>query len=130
MMDWLIDFSEPLREHEAYGFVAAAFTTIAFLPQAYRVWSTGEVGDLSLSTFTLYAWGLALWAVYGYLLDDRPTILSGLIGLVPVLYIWWVIRRKNKLAEEIMREESSGSSKSSSSRRSSRRHKKRRGRVA
>lgn len=96
-------FSEPLQEYEAYGWTAAALTSLAFLPQAYRVFMRDDVGDLSLATFTIYAWGLVLWVVYGYMMDDRPTIFSGVAGLVPVLYIWNKIRNKNKIAEETVR---------------------------
>ena len=100
-------FQEPLQEYEAYGWTAAVLTSLAFLPQAYRVFMRDDVGDLSLATFTMYAWGLILWIVYGYFMEDRPTIFSGVAGLIPVAYIWNKIRNKNRIAEETTREVSS-----------------------
>jgi MtN3 and saliva related transmembrane protein len=58
------------------GLVAAACTTIAFLPQAIKTWRTRSTGDLSLPMFLLMTFGVALWMVYGLILGDWPLIIG------------------------------------------------------
>jgi len=52
------------------GALAAFCTTISYVPQLRKAWSSGETGDLSLKMLLLLASGLALWTVYGVLRAD------------------------------------------------------------
>lgn len=63
------------------GFVAAALTTAAFVPQAVRAWRTRQTRDLSLPTFGILSAGVALWLVYGLLIGDAPLIVSNTVTL-------------------------------------------------
>ncbi|MBB4264017.1 uncharacterized protein with PQ loop repeat [Bradyrhizobium sp. CIR3A] len=47
------------------GFAAATCTTVAYAPQAIKVWKTRSTGDISLGMFVVMVLGLALWLVYG-----------------------------------------------------------------
>ncbi len=58
------------------GLVAAACTTLAFLPQAIKTWRTRSTGDLSLPMFLLMTFGVGLWMIYGLVLRDWPLIIG------------------------------------------------------
>ena len=64
------------------GFIAALLTTVAFLPQALKVWQTRSAKDVSLGMYMLFTLGVALWLVYGVLLNSWPIIVSNLVTLV------------------------------------------------
>lgn len=64
------------------GLVAGACTTIAFLPQVFKTWKSRSAKDLSLSMFTIFSLGVALWLVYGFLMNDVPLIAANLITLM------------------------------------------------
>ena len=63
------------------GLVAAAFTTLAFLPQVLKVWRTKQAADLSLTTYGLFCMGIVLWLVYGLLIRDIPIIAANVVTL-------------------------------------------------
>ena len=64
------------------GFIAALLTTVAFLPQALKVWQTRSAKDVSLGMYMLFTLGVALWLIYGVLLNSWPIIVSNLVTLV------------------------------------------------
>ena len=64
------------------GFIAALLTTVAFLPQALKVWQTRSAKDVSLGMYLLFTLGVALWLIYGVLLNSWPIIVSNLVTLV------------------------------------------------
>lgn len=69
------------------GFTAATLTTLAFVPQAWRVFRTKSCGDLSLWLFLIFSLGVLLWLIYGILVTDLPIILANTVTLVLALYI-------------------------------------------
>jgi MtN3 and saliva related transmembrane protein len=80
------------------GLIAAACTTIAFLPQVMKNWRTKSAGDLSFGTFGLFTTGVVLWLIYGILIGNLPIIVSNIITLVLnvanlVQMVWY--RRRN-----------------------------------
>ena len=64
------------------GAVASALTTIAFVPQVWRVWKTRSARDLSLPMYLIFTTGVVLWFVYGMLLGAVPIIAGNAITLV------------------------------------------------
>jgi MtN3 and saliva related transmembrane protein len=58
------------------GFAAAALTTLAFVPQAVRTWTTRQTADLSVWWLVTLGAGIALWLVYGLMIRDLPLILA------------------------------------------------------
>ena len=64
------------------GFIAALFTTFAFVPQVIKVWRTRSTADISLGMYSLFTLGVALWLAYGILLDAWPIILANIITLL------------------------------------------------
>jgi len=71
----------------ALGLTAACLTTIAFVPQVLRAWRTRSTHDISLPMFVILATGIALWLVYGLIIQDLPLIVANVVTLVLVLMI-------------------------------------------
>lgn len=72
---------------EWIGSVAAACTTISFLPQLVRVWQRKSAHDISLAMFSLFSLGVACWLVYGIGLGSAPIIVANAMTLVLALAI-------------------------------------------
>lgn len=64
------------------GSIAATLTTTAFIPQAWQVWRTRHTKDISLGMYAIFTSGVALWAVYGLLIDSWPVIVANCVTLV------------------------------------------------
>jgi MtN3 and saliva related transmembrane protein len=58
------------------GLVAAFCTTISYIPQIRKIWTTGEMHEISLKMFLILSTGIALWVVYGVLQGDAVIILA------------------------------------------------------
>lgn len=66
---------------EMIGLLAAALTTISFLPQTLMVLRTGRTDGISLCMYALFTTGVAGWLVYGVLAGSMPVILANAITL-------------------------------------------------
>lgn len=66
---------------ELVGYAAAVLTTVAFVPQALKSWRTRDLSGVSLTMYTLFTAGVALWLVYGLLLGSWPIILANVVTL-------------------------------------------------
>lgn len=64
------------------GLMAGACTTIAFLPQVIKTWRSRSAKDLSLGMFSIFSLGVALWLVYGILVQDVPVIAANMLTLM------------------------------------------------
>ena len=69
------------------GLVAAAFTTVAFVPQVIKAHNTKHTKDLSLFMFVVFSIGLMLWIVYGIMTNVLPIILANAVTLLLSLYM-------------------------------------------
>ena len=58
------------------GSIAAALTTVAFVPQVWKVWRTRNTHDISLGMYALFTCGVAMWLVYGVLLGSWPIVIA------------------------------------------------------
>ena len=63
------------------GAVAAALTTVAFVPQAIKALHERQTAGISLTMYALFTAGVALWFVYGLLLGRFPIYLANGITL-------------------------------------------------
>jgi len=61
------------------GSVAAILTTTSFVPQAWHTFRTRDVSGISLSMYSLFTAGVALWLVYGILMAAWPIIIANMI---------------------------------------------------
>ena len=69
------------------GLIAAAFTTVALLPQLIKVWKTKSTKDISTGMFTLFCVGVFLWFVYGVYMNDIPIVLANSLAFIQALII-------------------------------------------
>lgn len=63
------------------GLVAGAITSVAAIPQVVKSLRTRHTRDISIWQPLLLAIGVALWMIYGILINDLPLILANIIPL-------------------------------------------------
>ena len=83
----------------AIGVFAALFTTAAFVPQVVAIIRTGNVDGISLSMYSIFTVGVALWLGYGILMQDLPMLLANSVTLllaISVLILTIKTRLKQK----------------------------------
>ncbi len=66
---------------DTIGSVAAVLTTASFVPQAWHSFKTRDVSGISLGMYSVFTVGVALWLVYGALLQSWPLIIANSITL-------------------------------------------------
>jgi len=69
------------------GLVAGFLTTVAFVPQVHKIWTTRSAKDVSLPAFAAFCLGLAGWLAFGILKNDLPIILWNAVTLVLAMAI-------------------------------------------
>jgi MtN3 and saliva related transmembrane protein len=67
---------------DTLGLIATCFTTSSFAPQVWRTWKTKDVSGISLPTYLILTFGLALWLVYGWLKGDLPLVVANSVMVV------------------------------------------------
>lgn len=77
---------------EWIGYLAAALTTVSFLPQVVHTIRMRDTRAISLGMYILFVMGTALWLAYGVVLRSIPMILANTItvlfsGIVLVLKV-------------------------------------------
>ncbi|MCE9521785.1 MAG: SemiSWEET transporter [Alphaproteobacteria bacterium] len=85
--------STPLVEF--VGTLAAIFTTLSFLPQVVKTWSTGSAADFSWLWLIAFAAGLFLWLIYGVAIASLPLIGANALTLSLVLTIAFIKWRQH-----------------------------------
>jgi len=69
------------------GFFAAFCTTIAFVPQAIKVYKSKSTKDISLYMFLIFTIGVLSWLIYGIIIFNLPVILANAATLVLSIFI-------------------------------------------
>ena len=69
------------------GTAAAFCTTVSYIPQLRKAWTTGQTGDLSSKMLALLCTGLTLWIVYGVMKGDFVLIAANSASLALLLAI-------------------------------------------
>ena len=64
------------------GLTAGTLTTIAFIPQIAKAWTSRSTGDLSWGMVTTFSTGVLLWLIYGIWIDSLPVILANAVTLL------------------------------------------------
>ena len=72
---------------ELIGYLAATLTTCSFVPQAWLTFRTRDVSGISLGMYSVFTAGVALWLVYGVLLDAWPIVAANAVTLALALAI-------------------------------------------
>ncbi len=82
---------------DAVGTIAAILTTCSFIPQALKTFRTRDVSGISLTMYSAFTAGVALWLVYGVLLMAWPIIIANVITLSLALSILFMkLRYRDK----------------------------------
>lgn len=68
--------------HDWIGTAAATLTTTAFIPQALQVLRTRHTKDISLGMYVIFTSGVALWAIYGWMIGSWPVIAANVLTLL------------------------------------------------
>lgn len=66
---------------DTLGYAAAALTTASFMPQAWLTFRTRDVSGISLAMYSAFTFGIALWLVYGALLQAWPIVIANAVTL-------------------------------------------------
>ncbi|MDD1792776.1 SemiSWEET transporter [Enterovibrio sp. ZSDZ42] len=72
------------------GSVAAACTTLAFLPQVIHTIRTRDTAAISLAMYVMFVFGVLCWLIYGIVSKDMPLMMGNGVTLVlssVVLYL-------------------------------------------
>jgi MtN3 and saliva related transmembrane protein len=64
---------------EWMGYMAAACTTLSFVPQAAKTIRTRDTSGISLWMYVVFTFGIACWFGYGLFLQSWPMIVSNAI---------------------------------------------------
>jgi MtN3 and saliva related transmembrane protein len=84
---------------ELIGLAAAMFSTVNQMPQAWKIIRSKDTGSISLYTYSLLWIAVTLWLIYGIVIRDKPLIISNIISIVPITYIYF-IKLKNTLSSK------------------------------
>lgn len=80
---------------EIIGLMAAACTTLAFVPQVFKAWKYKSTQDISLTMYLVLLFGLILWLIYGIHHNSLAIILANAItGVLVVLMLILKFRHK------------------------------------
>jgi MtN3 and saliva related transmembrane protein len=69
------------------GLIAATCTTASFIPQAIKTIQTKDTSGISLSMYSLFAFGTVMWLIYGIISSNLPVSLANGITLIFSLII-------------------------------------------
>jgi len=72
---------------EIIATIAGILSTMAFIPQAYKIFITNQTDDLDFFSFTLLSVIYLLWVIWGLLLNSYSIIIFSFIQLFIILYI-------------------------------------------
>ena len=78
-MTWLTTLEPSVVE--SMGSLAAVLTTGSFIPQAWLTFRTRDVSGISLSMYSAFTLGVALWLVYGLAKGSWPMTVANAITL-------------------------------------------------
>lgn len=72
---------------EIIGLLAAFLTTASFVPQAFKIFRTKEVKDVSLTMYIAMFIGICLWFFYGTQIDSISIMAANLASGILVASI-------------------------------------------
>ncbi len=67
---------------DVIGSVAAVLTTASFVPQAWQTFKTRDVTGISLGMYSVFTVGVALWLLFGVLMQSWPLMIANSITLL------------------------------------------------
>ena len=84
---------EGLQGIDYLGLLGVFLSSITFVPQVYKAWTTKSVGDLSAWMLLILMGNVSTWLVYGILKSDLSLILAnGIIMCLTLLMAYMKVR--------------------------------------
>jgi len=72
---------------ELLGLIAGGVTSIGFLPQIIKGYKTKKLDDVSLYMPVILAIGMALWLLYGFLMEAIAVMIANAFGILCCLIL-------------------------------------------
>ena len=69
------------------GYLAALLTTFSFLVQAIQSWRTRDLSGISVGMYSMFTFGVALWLIYGIVIESWPLIVTNALTFLFALSI-------------------------------------------
>ena len=85
------------------GAGAALCSMTSFMPQAWKIIRTGEVGDISPWMYALTVIGFALWVTYGVLRTDWPIMVTNTVCLLLSSFIFIMTVAPRRVRKEVQK---------------------------
>ena len=81
------------------GWLAAIFTTLIFVPQLHKAYTTKKTQDLSMLMIVLAALGNSAWLVQATLTDNLPLMVCAVLIIIMSLMLM-IIKYNNDKQQE------------------------------
>ena len=72
---------------EIVGLIAASFTTLAFVPQVFKIWKNRNISGVSISMYVIMLIGISIWLFYGFLIKSLAVIVANIVAGLLQLFI-------------------------------------------
>ncbi len=72
---------------ELLGLIAGGVTSIGFLPQIIKGYKTKKLDDVSIYMPVVLAIGMALWFLYGFLIEAIAVMIANAFGILCCLIL-------------------------------------------
>ncbi len=79
-----------MNNFEYLGYAAGLLTTLAFIPQAWKVFSSRKTRDISMTWAVTMTIGVFFWLCYGISMGSLPMMLANGVTLILLAVILWV----------------------------------------
>ena len=82
---------------EIVGLIAASFTTLAFVPQVFKIWKNRNISGVSISMYVIMLMGISMWLFYGFLIKSLAVIVANIVtGLLQLFIVTLILSVENK----------------------------------
>jgi MtN3 and saliva related transmembrane protein len=88
--------NELIISTEIIGYVATFFTSVSWVPQLKKTWTTGVVEGLSKWYFLMLIVGFIFWVWYGVRYDQVPLIMTNIFAISACTYMVYAIYKTSK----------------------------------
>ena len=77
---------------EIVGLIAASFTTLAFVPQVFKIWKNRNISGVSISMYVIILIGISMWLLYGFLIKSLAVIVANIVtGLLQLFIVTLIL---------------------------------------
>ncbi len=82
---------------ELLGLLAGVIGIVAWIPQIIQVWVHKRHDGLSLTTFAVVAIALALWLVYGILVESLAMVAANIMTLTVIGVVFFGVLKLRRI---------------------------------